>query len=388
MSAQKSVPRLTMTNVGQLSQADVEFGDLTVLVGPQASGKTVFLELLKLAVDTGYIHSQLTTHGLDWENDVERFLNLYLGEGMASVRKDDATISLDGSALSFSDLATRRNRSRKHRAFYVPAQRVMTIHNGWPMPFQSYGQQDPYVVREFSETFRRLMEKEVSTGGSLFPQTQRLKKAYRTALSRTIFHDFELRIDKHGSHRQLVLGRAENGTTIPFMTWSAGQREFVPLLMGLYWLLPASKVSRRDDIEWVVIEELETGLHPSAITSVLLIVLDLMARGYRVCLSTHSPHVLEMIWAIGELKEHGRSPDALLHLFEAARNQQTRRVASAALSKEYRVYFFDTRSGRTKDISSLDPGAGDLAESDWGGLTEFSSRAADTVADVVAESHE
>lgn len=388
MSLQKSVPRLTMTNVGQLSEADVEFGDLTVLVGPQASGKTVFLELLKLAIDTGYIHSQLTTHGLDWDSDVERFLNLYLGEGMARVRKEDSTLSLDGSALSLSDLATRRNRSRKNRVFYVPAQRVMTINNGWPMPFQSYGPQDPYVVREFSESFRRLMEKEVSTGGTLFPQTQRLKKAYRTALSRTIFHDFELRIDKHGSRRQLVLGRSADGTTIPFMTWSAGQREFVPLLMGLYWLLPASKVSRRDDIEWVVLEELETGLHPSAITSVLLIVLDLLARGYRVCLSTHSPHVLEMVWAVGELKRHTESAEALLDLFEAPRNEQTRRVASEVLSKEFRVHFFDAGSGRTKDISNLDPGAADLAESDWGGLTEFSSRAADTVADVVAESHE
>lgn len=42
-----------MTNVGQLSQADMEFGDLTVLIGPEASGKTVFLELLKLAIGTG-----------------------------------------------------------------------------------------------------------------------------------------------------------------------------------------------------------------------------------------------------------------------------------------------------------------------------------------------
>jgi hypothetical protein len=94
-----------------------------------------------------------------------------------------------------------------------------------------------------------------------------------------------------------------------------------------------------------------------------------------------------MVWAVGELKRHAQSAESLLELFEAPRTAQTRRVASEVLSKEFRVHFFDARSGRTKNISNLDPGAADLAESDWGGLTEFSSRAADTVADVVAESY-
>jgi hypothetical protein len=377
--------QLVLSNLGQLTNASIDFGDLTVLVGPQASGKTVFLEMLKLVVDTGHIHSQLATHGLDWGNDPVKFLNLFLGEGMGGILRQNSEVRVDGSVGPVNDLATRRNRSRKHRLFYVPAQRVMTINNGWPRSFQNYGLQDPYVVREFSETFRRLMEKEVSVGGALFPQTQRLKKAYRDALRNTIFRGFELRIDTHGSQRQLMLGRGETEARIPFMTWSSGQREFVPLLMGLYWLLPASKVSRRDDIQWVVLEELEAGLHPSAITSVLLIVLDLLARGYRVCLSTHSPHVLEMVWAIRELQLQKASVDSCLRLFDAPRNQQTRKVASTALEKDYRVYFFDNSTGTTRDISSLDPAASDFAEADWGGLTSFSSRAADTVADVVAE---
>jgi hypothetical protein len=50
------------------------------------------------------------------------------------------------------------------------------------------------------------------------------------------------------------------------MASSAAQREFVPLLLGLYWLLPAAKIAKRDKIEWVLIEEVEMGLHPSAIS--------------------------------------------------------------------------------------------------------------------------
>jgi predicted ATPase len=46
-------PRLNVGNFGPIKSADVEFGDLTVLVGPQATGKSIFLQLLKLLVDAG-----------------------------------------------------------------------------------------------------------------------------------------------------------------------------------------------------------------------------------------------------------------------------------------------------------------------------------------------
>ena len=35
-----------------------------------------------------------------------------------------------------------------------------------------------------------------------------------------------------------------------------------------------------------------------------------------------------------------------------------------------------------RDISDLDPGAEDIAEGGWGGLTEFSGRVGDIVAEV------
>jgi glycine/D-amino acid oxidase-like deaminating enzyme len=38
----------------QIRDASIQFGDLTVLVGPQANGKSILLQLLKLAVDSGF----------------------------------------------------------------------------------------------------------------------------------------------------------------------------------------------------------------------------------------------------------------------------------------------------------------------------------------------
>src|SRR5438552_3917286 len=103
--------------------------------------------------------------------------------------------------------------------------------------------------------------------------------------------------------RQLKLSYG-NATHLSYMTWTAGQREFVPMLLGLYYLLPAGGSPKRPATRWVVIEEPEMGLHPKAIMSVMLLVLDLLDRGYRVVLSTHSPLVVDVVWALRVFQEH------------------------------------------------------------------------------------
>ena len=42
--------RLTIRNFGPIREAEMDFGDLTFLIGPQASGKSLSLELLKLII--------------------------------------------------------------------------------------------------------------------------------------------------------------------------------------------------------------------------------------------------------------------------------------------------------------------------------------------------
>ena len=41
------ISSLNLERVGQMACADVTFGDLTVLVGPQATGKSIFLQFLR-----------------------------------------------------------------------------------------------------------------------------------------------------------------------------------------------------------------------------------------------------------------------------------------------------------------------------------------------------
>lgn len=385
-----NISTLKLERIGQIQKADVRFGDLTVLVGPQATGKSIFLQFLKLVADTGYVHDQLRKHGIDWKRSLPDFLDVYLGEGMQEIwhnSNSPSAISVDNQPVDVTDLARPLHRTRKPSVFYIPAQRVLSLANGWPRPFTGFNSEDPFAVRDFSETFRILMAQELGRAEALFPKTNRLKKEYRDLLSRHVFGGFGLRVDHHGAQKRLVLQHDDKSKSIPYMAWSAGQREFVPLLMGLYWLMPPAKVKRRGDIEWVIIEELEMGLHPNAISVVLLLVMELLWRGYRVCLSTHSPHVLDVVWALRTIQQNKGEANRLLDVFEVGKTDAMKRVAAEVYKKEARVYYFE-RSGNTKDISSLDPGSENAWEAGWGGLSEFSGRVNEVVADVVSKGGE
>src|SRR6266853_241559 len=380
---------LKIRNLGQITKASLTFGDLTVLVGPQATGKSIALQLLKLMVDAGQVQAELGRYGLDWEGKLPEFLDVYFGEGMRSIwRPFQSSVEWDGTAIDLLQLAARKRKSKEESLFFIPAQRVLALRDGWPRPFTDYTPGDPFAVREFSEKLRVLVEQEFGASGDLFPQERRLKREFRDLLQRHVFSNFHLKVDKFRSQKRLVLGPKGAKASLPYMVWSAGQREFVPLLLGFYWLMPPTKVSTRDDIKWVVLEELEMGLHPRAIAVVLLLVLELVARGYRVCLSTHSPQVLDAVWALKHLKANHAGAEALLNIFEASNSQPMQKLANTVMEKEVKVVYFNRETGRTSDISDLDPSAEGEGEGGWGGLSEFSGRANEAVARAVANAEQ
>ncbi len=170
------------------------------------------------------------------------------------------------------------------------------------------------------------------------------------------------------------------------MVWSAGQREFVPLLLGLYWLSPPSKIARRDSIEWVILEELEMGLHPRAISVVLMLVMELLWRGYRVCLSTHSQQVLDAVWTLSNLRAANAEPETILEVFDVPKSKEMRKLAEATMQRVFKVHYFDRVSDSSRDISFLDPSSDNVDEAGWGGLSEFSGRANTAVAYAMANS--
>jgi hypothetical protein len=241
------------------------------------------------------------------------------------------------------------------------------------------------VARIFSQNlFNRFSARRE---GPLFPLARMLKEEYRKQIEEAVFHGGQVGIEENQQHaRRLQL--THGSVHLPFMTWTAGQREFTPLLLGLYHLLPPRKKLKQPDIEWVIIEEPEMGLHPMAISVVMLLVLDLLWRGYRVAVSTRSPDVLTAVWMLRRLQECRARWQVVCRGLNVDPSRQMRRVAEAALEKDYRIHAlaFD-RDGRvrSRDISVLDPGSDDDQVSGWGGLTEFSSRYGDAVRTAVNE---
>ena len=174
-----------------------------------------------------------------------------------------------------------------------------------------------------------------------------------------------------------------NGTRLPFMTWSAGQKEFMPLLLAIYCLSKSSSpVINKNDYEWVVIEEPEMGLHPRAIEAIMLEVMELIQSGYKVVISTHSPVLLEFAWAFETMKQ-GCDRDfgkAMCELFGINDSLYSKIFDDMGKKKINTFHFHSGESGEiiSSDISTLD--ADDNMDiSEWGGLSTFASRASEIV---------
>ena len=375
---------LRLEHLGPIQKAEVSFGDLTVIVGPQATGKSIFLQTLKLVLDRDSIHNTFKHHSVAFNGNSDAFLGGYYGKGMAAAWKDDRSkLSWNTKAYTLPQLAKRSKAQHQEESlFFVPAQRVMSLRDGVTQNFGQFNYGDPYTLRYFSDAVHDLLQNEFGAKGNLFPQPNRLNDTLRKPITEHLFGGSTLAVDANDFTKRLVLKIAGHIEGLPFLAWSAGQREFTPLLLGLYWLCPAGKLSKRAGIDWVVIEEPEMGLHPQGIATVLVLVLELLRRGYKVVVSTHSPVVLDLVWALQEFKQLGGTESDVRALFDLPNNDYAKGLGRVILKKDCRVYFFD-RNQTVRDISKLDPGATDTAESEWGGLTGFASRTGETIADLV-----
>jgi hypothetical protein len=381
---------LAIKNFAHLSDVSLEFGDLTVLVGAQGVGKSLALQWLKTAIDGKQIVAALREAGQNVD-EPDKLVDLIFGVGMGGAWSKRTSVRFNGRPLSRATIDKRGNGTEK--VFFIPAHRAMLISDGWAAPFQKLTAETPVVARLFSQNLFDLFSP-ASKGKLLFPRDRVLKKQYRDLIDAAVFHGGKIGLEEDAQHARRL--KLTHGTAqLPFMTWTAGQREFTPLLLGLYHLLPPRKLIKQPNIDWVVIEEPEMGLHPQAVTVVMLLCLDLLWRGYRVVLSTHSPLVLTVVWMLGRLRETNARWQRVCDAFglDSSSHSALKKVAEAALSmkkvlKTHLLSFDEHDLVRSKDISALDPGADDDDVSGWGGLAGFSSQLGETVRRAANEAEE
>ncbi len=375
---------LRIQNFAQIRDAELTFGDLTVLVGAQGTGKSLALQWLKTALDGQQVVAALRDAGQEVSR-TEDLIDLIFGIGMSAAWKVDTAVSWNGESIAPKRIAKRG--SENESVFYIPAHRSMLISDGWAQPFQKLTVDTPVVARLFSQNLFDRFTSRDSKDNKLFPLDRVLKQQYRELIDQAIFHGGTVGIEQERYTKRLKLSHGDS--QLPFMTWTAGQREFTPMLLGLYHLLPPRKLQKIKNIDWLIIEEPEMGLHPQAVMVFMLLVLDLLWRGYKVVLSTHSPQVLTVLWMLRRLRENQARWQLVCEAFGIDKPRaDLQKVATAALKKELRVHLLSfAKDGKVvaSDISSLDPGADDDNESGWGGLTGFAARCGDVVRKSVQE---
>ena len=89
-------------NLGPIAKADVTFGDLTILTGPQASGKTLFLETFKLVKDFIGVITDYREQNPDVK--LEDLLNYFYGDGMNKIISQQTEIIYNNKQIDIKSI--------------------------------------------------------------------------------------------------------------------------------------------------------------------------------------------------------------------------------------------------------------------------------------------
>ena len=132
-----------ITNFGPINEVNIQLGDLTILLGPQASGKTLFLQMLKLLIDKDHIVQTLARYNYVTNKQPDLILNYYFGDRLSSMWKENTVIEADGKNYKKSCLLNQKAGNAVEEVFYVPAQRILSISDGRPKNFMEYDISSP-----------------------------------------------------------------------------------------------------------------------------------------------------------------------------------------------------------------------------------------------------
>lgn len=361
-------------NLGPIAKAEVDFGDLTILTGPQASGKTLFLETFALNLNMLYIAYDFAKSNSI--GDTDDFLDYYYGENLHNIIQDNTRFAFNNDNITKLQLLEEiRNKvntcindtysfhfdAKLPNVFYIPAQRSLAVSEG-RIKISDDFINSPYLLVKFSQYLQEYVKKN---------QTEILKDTIKD-------YDF-FKAAKINMRRNAGSPRLEmtiDNQVIPYMAWSTGQRELASLLMAVDYL---EKYTNRT---YAIIEEPELGLHPRAIIEFMFTVLKLMKNGVKVIISTHSSTPLDFVWAMNRLKHKGaESYSALAEMFDFKIKEKD--FFNGLFDKDIKVYYFapdkKTRKVHSKDISSLDVESEDEDVSNWGGMSLSADRAGSIV---------
>jgi len=345
--------RLTVENFSCIKHADVELAGLNVLIGPQASGKSVISKLIFFCLD---VQSQVI-EGITQERtfdafteDIkqkfgelfplsawgkEKFKIVFKAEAFEvkiarssynDAVKDSIRLSLSAAVKEIYKSGFDIVKSSKNKTAIQPLEHAQAFELKWKMRQQIAA----IVQRQFPKSFPSSLTF-IPAGRSFFtnlgkaflafdqgrlldPITVRFGRLYSSLISENFFFNMpksrefveDLATILGGEvHRQgeRISIRCADGREIPLSALSSGQQELLPLFLAFDFLHnisgevgTGSSRDRRPDVTFI--EEPEAHLFPSAqsrLLQALVGFVNVPQLKRQLILTTHSPYVLSKI---------------------------------------------------------------------------------------------
>jgi len=340
-------------------EISVEVSPLTLIVGPQGAGKSLLMETIYLGIKgVANVLGDMQKYGLDVDsNDVTHVRFFY------RVEADFVGFSIKSEVETTDSV------------FYVPSLRSALYAMGYFPDFITvYKEGYPYVIAKYSDEMKNFMrmaregqwvfakkylEEKIATKHFDFIREQIL----RSPDDGYLFPEFRR---KEEMIKVLVMKHSIKNLDISYSRWSTGQRESIPLLLSI--------LMRKWD--YLLIEEPELGLHTKGILAVIRALLYLIQKGHTIIMSTHSPFVMDVVWA---LVHTAKSP--------GVQKKMLKEIFDIDAGKVIRPKVYYVESGSVKDISGLDVSK-EPPEATAGDIWKYSIELGNYVAEAVGEATE
>lgn len=307
--------QLTIRNFGPIQVADIDVRNLTIFVGPQATGKSLAAQVLYFLRGIEELLSPVATHQSVPLDDVLTTLAWWLGNNpdiyaspgtslcweSREVPEISRQMYWDDQGTYLGDTLARRLHELKEtlfpfkEQFYIPSGRILysLLSPASALRFFSQGQQQwPGYLITFYEAVGRAMDALWRAQGK--GEIEHVRVLPGSSESNLLRQSPFLRqridsINKGEMHYGPVTVSLRVGQkSFPPSAFSAGQMEIWPFWVIVeYGLLTGRLPGSR-----VYFEEPEAHLHPGAQRSLMEIIAYLIQHGVQVLLTTHSPYIL------------------------------------------------------------------------------------------------